>query len=114
MARTKAIVLEPAPKRRKPSLSTEGRENQLISLATDLAEEQLANGTASQQVITHFLKLGAEKEKRREELEILREQRKLLEAKTRVLEAQRNSEELYAKAIEAMRSYAGTIDQGEE
>lgn len=107
MARTTVVEPKTLPKRRKPALTTEGRENQLIAMAVDLAEEQLANGTASQQVITHFLKLGAEKEKRKAELEILQEQRKLLEAKTKVLEQQKNSEELYAKAIEAMRSYAG-------
>ena len=107
-------VSEPAKgrtrQRSRPSLSPESRENQLIALAVDLAEEQLANGTASQQVITHFLKLGAEKEKHREELEIMREQRKLLEAKTKALESQAHSEELYAKALEAMRSYGAMKD----
>ena len=42
----------------RPALSPEARENQLIDLAVNLAEQQLLDGTASSQVITHFLKLG--------------------------------------------------------
>ena len=44
-----------------PVMTPEARENQLISLAIDLAEQQLRNGTASSQVITHYLKLGSSK-----------------------------------------------------
>ena len=59
-------------KRGRPALSPEARENQMIALAVDLAEQQLRDGTASAQVITHFLKLGTskaelEKEKLRQE-----------------------------------------------
>ena len=63
----------------RPALTPEARENQLIYLATNLAEQQLRDGTASSQVITHYLKLGSSKEKL--EQEILKENKKLLTAK---------------------------------
>ena len=95
-------------RRMRPALSPEARENQLISLAVDLAEKQLQEGTASSQVITHYLKLGSTKE--RLEKEKLEEENKLLRAKTENLKSQKRVEELYSEAIKAMRNYAG---QGE-
>ena len=80
----------------------------MISLAVDLAERQLEEGTASSQVITHFLKLGSSKE--RLEREKLEEENKLLRAKTESLQSQKRVEELYAEALTAMRRYSG---QGE-
>lgn len=77
----------------------------MISLAIDLAEQQLRDGTASSQVITHYLKLGSTKE--RIEKEILERQKDLIEAKTQSLQSSKRIEELYADAINAMRSYAG-------
>lgn len=91
--------------RGRPALSPEARENQLISLAVDLAEQQLRDGTASSQVITHFLKLGttrAELEK-----EKLQRENKLLEAKTKATESAEEIKTLYDNAIKAMRNYAG-------
>jgi hypothetical protein len=93
------------PKRRPPGRSPEARENQMISLAVDLAEKQLLDGTASSQVITHFLKLGSTKE--RIEKEILEEQKELLKAKTEALQSAKRIEELYKNALDAMRSYSG-------
>lgn len=89
----------------RPALTPEARENQLIYLATDLAEKQLREGTASSQVITHYLKLGSTKE--RIEKEILENQKELIKAKTKKLESDKKVEELYAKAISAMRRYSG-------
>lgn len=89
----------------RPGLTPESRENQLISLAVDLAEQQLRDGTASSQVITHYLKLGSTKE--RLEKEILEKQRDLIAAKTKSLEAADRIEKLYDKAISAMREYGG-------
>lgn len=83
----------------------EARENQLIALATDLAERQLREGTASSQVISHFLKLGSTKE--RLEKDILLEQKKLIKAKTENLESMKRTEELYQNALNAMRMYSG-------
>lgn len=89
----------------RPALSPEARENQLISLAVDLAEQQLRDGTASSQVITHYLKLGSTKE--RIEKQILEKQRDLIEAKTKSLQSAERIEKLYDKAISAMRDYSG-------
>jgi hypothetical protein len=98
-------------KKRAPAITPEGRENQLIALAVDLAEKQLLGGTASSQVITHYLKLGSTKENI--EKEILYEQKKLITAKTQALQSQKNVEELYKNAIKAMRNYSGN-DSGDD
>ncbi len=89
----------------RPGLTPESRENQLISLAVDLAEKQLIEGTASAQVITHYLKLGTARE--RLERQILEQQRELITAKTENLKSAARVEELYAEAIKAMRQYNG-------
>ena len=98
--------LEQPLRRRPPATTPEARENQMISLAVDLAEKQLAEGTASAQVITHFLKLASGKE--RIEKEILLEQKKLIEAKTESIQSAKRVEELYLNALNAMRTYTGT------
>ena len=95
----------PAKRKMRPALSPEARENQLVSLAVDLAEKQLMEGTASSQVITHYLKLGSTKE--RVEKEILEKQKELITAKTEALKSQKRVEELYAEALKAMRNYNG-------
>lgn len=92
-------------RRIKPALSPEARENQMISLAVDLAERQLIEGTASSQVITHYLKLGTMKEQL--EREKLEKENELLRAKTEALQSAQRVEELYTEAIKAMRSYSG-------
>lgn len=92
-------------KKTRPAISPEARENQLICLAVDLAEQQLKDGTASSQVITHYLKLGSTKEKI--EKEILEKQKDLITAKTEALQSAKTIEELYANAISAMKSYSG-------
>lgn len=89
----------------RPALTPESRENQMIALAVDLAEKQLQEGTASSQVITHYLKMGSMKE--RLERERLEEENKLLRAKTEALQSAKNIEKLYADAIKAMRTYSG-------
>ena len=77
----------------------------MIALAVDLAEKQLREGTASAQVITHYLKLATTRE--RVEKEILEEQKELLKAKTEALKSQKRMDELYENAINAMRIYSG-------
>ena len=96
----------------RPALTPEARENQMIALAIDCAEKQLRDGTASSQVITHFLKLGTIKA--RLELDMLQEEKKLIKAKTDNLESAKRTEELYANAIRAMKVYSGNADDGEE
>ena len=89
----------------RPAMTLEARENQLISLAVDLAEKQLLEGTASSQVITHYLKLGTTRE--RIEKEILQEQKKLVSAKTEELKTSKRIETIYEEALKAMKSYSG-------
>ena len=92
------------PKRRvRRAKDPRQRENQLIALAMDQAEEQMRNGTASPAVLTHYLKLGTEKYKY--ENEKLRKENEMLAAKTEAIESQKRVEELYADAIAAFRSY---------
>lgn len=62
-------------------------------------------GTASAQVITAFLKLGSSRE--RLEQERLGNENVLLEAKAEQIKSQQKIEELYEKAISAMRAYSG-------
>jgi hypothetical protein len=97
--------------RRRPAITEEGREHQLVSLATDLAEQQLQKGTASSQVITHYLKLGSTRE--RLEQERLHRENQLLDSKVEMMESAKKVEELYARALDAMRNYAGQHDSGE-
>lgn len=99
--------IEPKEKqtRRRPATTPEGRENQLIAKAVDLAERQLQDGTASSQVITHYLKLASSREKL--EQERLREEVGLLKAKAEAMASAKRVEELYVQALDAMRSYAG-------
>lgn len=95
----------------RPALTPDAREDQLIYLATELAEQQLRDGTASSQVITHYLKLGSSKE--RIEKEIRLKEKELITAKTEALQSNKRIEELYTEAIKAMRRYGGN-DDGEE
>lgn len=97
-----------AKQKMRPALSPEARESQMISLAVDLAEQQLRDGTASSQVITHYLKLGTTKE--RIEREILEKQKDLLEAKAESIKSAKRVEELYTNALNAMRNYSGQGD----
>lgn len=101
---TKANTSRPV----RTPMSPEAMEGQMISMAMDLARQQLQDGTASSQVITHFLKLGSTRE--RLETEILEKQRDLVAAKTEQLKSQKRVEELYANALQAMRRYSGGSD----
>lgn len=105
MAKVKPAGSSASSRKIRPALTPEARENQMISLAVDLAEKQLMEGTASSQVITHYLKLGSTKE--RLEKEKLEEENKLLKARTEALQSAKRVEELYADAISAMKRYSG-------
>ena len=91
--------------RRRPATTPEARENQMVALAVDLAEQQMRAGTASSQVISHYLKLGTSREKL--EQEKLARENKLLEAKSDAIASAKRVEELYVTALNAMRTYAG-------
>lgn len=94
----------PRPSRR-PATTPEGRENQLVSLAVDLAEKQLLDGTASAQVISHYIKQGSIRE--RLEQERLHNENELLTAKVKQLASAERIEELYSNALRAMSTYSG-------
>lgn len=93
---------------RRPALTPEARENQLIAYAENLAEKQLLDGTASPSVIKHYLDLGTVKKKL--ELERLKNENKLLEAKTKSIEAGAANSELYEMVIRCMKTYQGASD----
>lgn len=106
MARPRKTEPDEAPKpRRRPATTLDARENQMISLSVDLAEKQLREGTASAQVITHFLRLGTSRE--RLEQEKLRQENQLLQSRAEAIASAANVEKLYGKALKAMRSYSG-------
>lgn len=95
-----------------PASTLEGREEQLIDAAINLVERRIHDGTASAQETVHFLKLGSvrnqlEQEKIRGEVEVLR-------SRVDEMKSRKNSEELYAKALAAMRGYQGLDDEDEE
>ena len=104
-------VDQKSKKRRPPATTPEARENQMIALAIDLAEKQLLDGSASSQVISHFLKLGSSKE--RLEKDVLIQQKELMTAKTDSIKSAKRVEELYVNALNAMRTYSGN-KKGEE
>lgn len=105
MAKKKQKEPETNARSIRPALTSEARENQMINLAIELAEKQLMEGTASSQVITHYLKLGTTKEKI--EKEILERQKELITAKTEALRDAKKTEEMYQQAIAAMQRYSG-------
>ena len=105
MARVKQSSTNQSQKPMRPALTPEARENQMISLAIDLVEQRLRDGTASSQETTHFLKLATNKAKlERERFELENE---LIRAKTQALKDQADMKVLYADAIAAMRRYSG-------
>lgn len=108
MATTRKVVSNaPVSRKQKPAMSPEAREQQMIAYAVDLAEKQLREGTASSQVITHYLKLGTQKEKL--ENQKAEEELKLIRAKTEAYESQKDIKELYSQALKAMRAYNGDL-----
>ena len=101
MPRRKAKPLDENSKSKEhlpPPLTPEARESRLISLAMDLAEQRLMDGTASAQEITYYLRLGSQRD---------RLEREMLEEKTEAIKAAEKTEALYAEAIKAFRLYAG-------
>lgn len=95
--------------RRQPATTPKDREQQMIAYADQLAEQQILAGTASSQVITHYLKLGTSRE--RLEQEKLKQENLRLEAQIAHLKSQQRSEELMEEVLEKMRLYAGVDDE---
>ena len=112
MEKARAASSSDSSRKMRPALTPEARENQMISLAADLAEKQLMEGTASSQVITHYLKLGSTRE--RLEREKIERENELLRAKVESLQSAHRSEELYENALKAFRRYSGEEDSDDE
>ena len=112
MARVKAPASTTTRRAPRPATTPEARENQLISMAIDLVEQRLIDGTASSQETTHFLKLASSKARiEKEKLELENE---LIKAKTESIQSSKRIEELYIDAINAMKRYSGHGDSDDE
>ena len=112
MARARKPKETDISKRVRPAITPENRENQMIALAVDCAEKQMREGTASPSVITHYLRLGSQKEsKEREKLE---EEIKLLRAKTEALQSGKRIEEMLEEGFKAFTKYRGSSYPEEE
>lgn len=103
MAEKKAKPSSKAVRMSKPASTPEARENQLISLAVDEAERRIRDGTASSQIIVHFLKLGSTRNEL--EMEKLRQENEMTAAKTEALRSAKRVEELYEEAMKAFKGY---------
>jgi len=112
MKKSKAVPASGSTRRMRPALTPEARESQLISMATDLIEQRLKDGTASSQETTSIIK--GTLTKARLEIEILQKQKELIEAKTESLKAGARLEELYTNAMNAMRRYNGQSGEDDE
>lgn len=112
MAKVKVQNSSGTSRKMRPALTPEARENQMISLAMDLVEQRLIDGTASSQETTHFLKLGTTLAKL--EKEKLVHENEMLQAKTQSLKSAARVEELYEEAIKAMRRYSGNGEVDED
>lgn len=89
----------------RPATTPQGREHQLIAKAVDLAEQQIEDGTASAQVLTHFLKLGSSREKL--EQQRIRHENELMEVKKQTMQAAQKSDALFKEAMDYFRAYTG-------
>lgn len=86
-------------------LTDQGRESFLVNLALDIVEQQLLEGTASSQVLTHFLKLGTQKYKL--ENEKLKSDLEVAQAKIKDYENREDTKQLLETALDAFKSYVG-------
>lgn len=92
----------------RPATTPDAREQQLIAKAVDLAERQLEDGTASAQVVVHYLKLGSSRERlEQKKIEI---EGKLRQAQIENIESAASRESLYEDALNAMRAYSGQME----
>lgn len=102
----------PKPSRRRPATTPEAREQQMVALAFDVAQRQMEEGTVSSQVLTHWLKLGSEREKlERQKLKLEAEH---LQMKSEQIASGARMEELYADAISAFHEYSGKTPDGND
>lgn len=98
----------------RPALTPEAREGQMISLAMDLVEDRLRNGTASSQETTHFLKIAANKKLDELNVRLAEKELELKEAKKQAIYSAERVEQLYTNALKAMQRYSGHGDEDDE
>lgn len=101
----------PKNKNKRTAVSPKDREEELVSLAYDVAEEQMRNGTATSQVITHFLKLGSLREQK--ELETMDMKNEFVAQKIELMKSQERNKEIAEEAMRAFRSYQPGGDEYE-
>lgn len=111
MARKKESEERVSGSRTPPATSPTEREQQMIEYADRLAEKQLLEGTASSQVITHYLKLGTSREKL--EQEKISNENLRLKAQIAHLESQQRAEDMMKELLDKMKLYAGVDDEDE-
>ena len=95
-----------------PALTPDDAEDELVSMAVELARQRLADGTASNQLVADIIKMGTAKERLQKEK--LRRENEMLRAKTEAIQSQKHAEELASEAIEAFKLYAGISDYEDE
>lgn len=105
---TKKADLKPLP----PARTEEEAEKRAVGFAMNLAMEQLRDGTASSQIITHFLKLGSLKEQA--ELRKIEYEIELLQAKRKAIESDEERDRKYEEVIKAITTYTGRDSDWEE
>lgn len=96
-----------------PARTREERQAQLINAAEERAYQQIMDGTASSQVIVHYLRLADARERNNLEKEKLQEEINLLQARTKNYASLEDSKELLEKALTAFSEYRGTSDNEE-
>ena len=102
----------PKPRRRSPAKTPEERESMLISMAMDRAEQQIREGSASSQLLTHFAKLGSSREKL--EQERLRSENLVLRKKLETMEAAVDLRDLMREALDSFKGYSGEDDDDDD
>lgn len=113
MPRGKKVTNMDVPSVMPPAASAEERENMLISLAYNLVEKRLLDGSASSQEVVTILRMGTMRE--RLERDNLSKKNELLTAQTEVARSQKNAEAAAERAIEAIMRYRGgsSVDEDE-
>lgn len=106
------VVEEKVQYKLPPALTEEALENKMIMKAYEVVYQRMCDGTVTSPELVHFLRLGSTKE--REDRDLLNKKKELLEAKTKAINESKSIEELYSKAIEAMRSYSGSSEEEED
>ena len=112
MAKVKSSSSSDRQNRIRPALNVENREMQLGSLAVDLAEKQLREGTASSQIITYYLKAVSQREQL--ELERLRSENEMLRAKAKAIASAEDQKILLEKALKAFTEYSGEASDDDD